>query len=160
MLKLFRRFYRAGFLTRFTLPGLIYYLKLRLQNRKIVRVGSCLQCGNCCRSICLEDSSGWLTSEKKFNKILDELPEYSRFEICGRDRAGYLLFTCSWCNEEGHCSDYDNRLTLCRKYPETSLTFAGGTIPEHCGYRLVETADFQRLLKKEIGKRNEKNIGN
>lgn len=35
-----------------------------------MRVGYCVQCGNCCRSICLEDSSGWLTSKKDLIKLL------------------------------------------------------------------------------------------
>jgi len=139
-----------GRFSTFTLAGLVHFLSLKLRRRRISLRGACRQCGCCCRSVCLADSSGWVRSEKSFGKICEQFPEYQRFKISGKDSEGYLLFTCTWCSADGKCRDYGQRLDICRNYPENSLVFAGGVLPEECGFYFVENADFARILQREM----------
>ncbi len=76
-----------------------------------------------------------------------------RFEIIGRDSQGYLLFSCNWCMDDGSCSEYQQRLPLCRNYPESSLIFAGGRLLPDCGYRFVEVVPFAKVLERELKKK-------
>ncbi len=135
-----------------SLSGFLYYLKLRLSGKTIIVTGSCNGCGTCCRSISLESEGGWLRSEKKFRRIVEDFPKYSRFEITGRDEQGFLLFSCTWVTPEGICRDYENRLPLCSAFPESSLVFAGGKLPPNCGYSFSEVVPFDKVLKNEIKK--------
>jgi len=139
-----------GRLSSFTLAGLVHFLSLKIRGRRISLRGACRQCGCCCRSVCLADRGGWLRLETSFRKICQKIPEYRRFEISGKDSEGHLLFTCTWCDADGHCRDYAQRLDICRNYPENSLVFAGGLLPENCGYYFVENADFAKILQKEM----------
>lgn len=134
----------------FSLHGLCCFLWLRLRGKSILVTGSCHGCGRCCRAICLEGSEGWLRSEKSFQRVVKKYPEYKRFAISGRDSQGYLLFRCTWSMADGSCSDYEQRLPLCRNYPESSLIFAGGRLLPGCGYRFAEVVPFARILRREL----------
>ncbi|MDK9707693.1 MAG: YkgJ family cysteine cluster protein [Desulforhopalus sp.] len=136
-----------------SLPGLVRYLFMRIRGKSILVTGSCRGCGMCCRSISLEGREGWLRSEKAFQEIVSNYPEYNRFTITGKDSQGFLLFSCSWSTADGTCGDYDNRLPLCRKFPESSHVFAGGRLPPSCGYRFVEVEPFQKVLSAAMQKR-------
>lgn len=137
-------------LRSFSLHGFCRFLWLKLRGKSILVTGSCHGCGRCCRSICLEGNEGWLRSEKSFQRIVDKYPEYERFTIIGRDPLGFLLFSCTWCTAQGTCLDYERRLPLCRKYPESSLLFAGGRLLSGCGYRFVEVVPFAKVLRQEL----------
>ncbi len=143
----------------FSFLGLIKYLLMRLQGKSLLVGGSCNGCGSCCRRLSLEGRNGWLRSVRDFKRIKSEYPEYQRFEMIGRDEQGFLIFNCSWCTDEGDCGDYDNRLLLCRNFPEKSLKFSGGSLPLSCGYRFLEVEPFEKSLNREIRKitNNEKN---
>jgi Fe-S-cluster containining protein len=137
----------------FSIIGSFKYLVLKLRGKSILVTGSCRGCGTCCRSICLEGRNGWLRSKKDFQKIVGKYPEYNRFEIIGKDQQGFLLFSCLWSTPEGTCMDYDNRLPLCSKFPESSLVFAGGRLPVNCGYGFTEVVPFEKILRKELKKK-------
>lgn len=81
---------------------------------------------------------------------MKKYPEYKRFDIIGRDSQGYLLFRCTWCMADGSCSDYQQRLPLCRNYPESSLLFAGGRLLPGCGYSFAEVVPFAKVLRREL----------
>ena len=110
-------------------------------------------CGACCKRICLEGRNGWLRSGEDFEKIVKKYPEYARFEIIGKDQQGFLLFSCSWCTPQGTCQDYENRLPLCAKFPESSLVFAGGELPANCGYQFTKVVSFEKILRQELKKK-------
>ncbi len=133
-----------------SLPGFFRYLYLRMTGRSILVTGSCRGCGMCCRNISLEGCDGWLHSEKAFQEIVTNLPEYGRFVVVGRDSHGFLLFNCSWNTPQGSCLDYDKRLTLCRKFPENSLVFAGGRLPPNCGYKFSTVVPFKKILNAAV----------
>ncbi len=134
----------------FSTVGVFKYLSLKLRGKSILVSGSCRGCGTCCKSICLEGKYGWLHSTRAFEKVVEKYPEYTRFEIVGKDQQGFLLFSCTWCTPLGTCLDYENRLPLCRNFPESSLVFAGGQLPADCGYSFVEVVPFEKILRQEL----------
>jgi uncharacterized protein len=137
----------------FSLAGIFKYLLLKIQGKSILVTGHCLGCGTCCKSISLEGYDGWLRSRKEFEKIAKKYPEYNRFEIIGKDPKGFLLFCCTWCTPQGNCMDYENRLPLCSKFPESSLVFSGGGLPANCGYQFTKVVPFEKILRQEIKKK-------
>lgn len=112
--------------------------------------GSCKACGACCRRLSLEGRSGWLRSVAELRRVRQNYPEYRRFKLIGRDEQGFLIFNCSWCSPEGYCDDYDNRLSLCRNFPEKSLKFCGGGLPHGCGYSFQFVEPFEKILTREV----------
>ncbi|MBW2608769.1 MAG: YkgJ family cysteine cluster protein [Deltaproteobacteria bacterium] len=140
----------------FTLTGLIRYIKLKLLGRDIIISGSCLQCGLCCRKLCLEIKGRWVTSENTFYKLVKANSDYERFKIIGRDEQGFLEFACTCLQEDGSCRDHDNRLKICRDFPEKDMFFMNGILPEGCGYSVQEWVSFEKILKKTIRKKGQK----
>lgn len=136
----------------YTLSGLLQYLWMKLRKKSILVGGSCHICGTCCRRLSLEGKNGWLRSLKEFEETVKEYPEYSRFEMVCRDKNGYLVFNCIFCTPEGGCSDYENRLDLCKNFPEKSLHFCGGSLPEKCGYYFMFVKPFDTVLSEEMKK--------
>jgi uncharacterized protein len=130
--------------------GLIRYLRMMLMGKELLVTGSCNCCGNCCRKINLEGVRGWLRSEKDFHEVVEDYPEYLRFEICGKDDQGFLQFSCTWLNDQGLCRDHENRLLLCTNFPDKSLHFCGGKLPSGCGYSIVEVRPFDKYLEDEV----------
>lgn len=146
--------YRAlTFLNKYSLFGLLTLLRLKISGRTVLLSGSCLRCGTCCKKINLEASGNWVRSEEVFLKISKDYPEYSRLKISGRDSQGFLVFSCTWCTPEGICRDYENRLTICRNFPDVSLVFCGGGLPSGCGYRFQEGIPFDKVLAQELRKK-------
>lgn len=134
----------------FSLTGLIRYLALLLAGKDVLIEGKCVQCGSCCRTISLRADSGWIRHIKDFERVCDNYPEYRRFISEGKDKEGFIQFSCSWLTEQGVCKDYENRLKICRKFPSKSLHFCGGTLPTGCGYNLKTGTPFDKVLKKEL----------
>lgn len=147
-------------LQTFSLVGLIKYFILKIKGKDILISGSCTGCGMCCKRLNLEGSTGWLRSEKEFYDVVREYPEFERFEIIEKDEQGFLVFTCSWCTKDGLCENYEDRLALCKNFPEKSLVFSGGKLPEGCGYSFKQVVPFEKVLateKKKLDNDNEKN---
>ncbi|MGB3211935.1 MAG: hypothetical protein WBB19_14625 [Desulforhopalus sp.] len=136
----------------FSLAGIFKFLLLKLRGKAILVVGSCRSCGTCCGNICLEGSDGWIRTEQTFYEIVKKHPEYQRFEVIGKDQYGFVLFSCNWRTPQGSCLDYENRLPLCSKFPESSLVFAGGRLPDKCGYSFAEVVPFEKIFRKELEK--------
>lgn len=134
----------------YSLRGLCHYLWLKVRGKTVMVTGTCHGCGRCCREISLEGAEGWLRSEQSFQRIVEKYPEYDRFVIIGKDSQGFLLFSCTWCSAEGTCSDYENRLPLCRNYPESSLLFVGGRLLTGCGYGFAEVVPFAKIFRQEM----------
>lgn len=127
---------------------------MRVMGKELLVNGSCNCCGDCCRKINLEGERGWLRSEKDFLDVLQDYPEYERFVMTGKDEQGFLQFSCSWLNGEGHCRDHENRLALCTNFPDKSLHFCGGVLPPGCGFAINEVRPFSSYLadvEKEAG---------
>lgn len=141
-------------LQTFSVVGFIRFVAMKMRGRSILVAGRCRGCGSCCRELSLEGSEGWLRSESSFQKIVEQYPEYNRFEITGKDSQGFLLFACSWLTDYGTCVDHEQRLALCRNFPESSLLFCGGKLPTGCGYRFNTVIPFEKILARELRKKS------
>lgn len=109
---------------------------------KYYLTGSCKKCGMCCRRMYSFDTYEELDFElmKKF------FPKYRRFNIIDKDEYDNFLFECSLIGEDGLCTDYENRLGMCKKYPYYQV---GQTteLPEYCGFKLMPEKSFEDYLK-------------
>jgi hypothetical protein len=139
-------------LSAYSFSGLIRYLRLRITGKDLLVNGACRNCGNCCRKINLEGRKGWLRQEEEFFAVVAGYPEYKRFQITGKDEQGFLCFSCTWLTDEGFCKDHEKRLNLCRNFPDKTLHFCGGVLPEGCGYEICEVRPFKKYLADEVSK--------
>lgn len=102
--------------------------------------GSCKKCGKCCEYMYSYDTY----TEKEFKIMQFLFPKYKRFFIKGKDELGNLIFACKYITKEGLCSDYKNRLQMCKKYPVKRLR-KPLKLHEGCGYYIKEK-DFKDYL--------------
>lgn len=136
-----------------SIVSLIHSMWLRLSGRDYIITGECSMCGCCCQRINLKYRRGWIRRESQFHELIEQIPEYSRFSVLPEEQTGtYLNFSCSWYDPQYGCSDYDNRLDICRNYPGKSLPVQGGKLLPGCGYRFKEGIPFDRRLAKEMKK--------
>lgn len=143
---------------RYSLLGLFRFCRAKVRGKEVVRRGRCLLCGRCCQRISLEAGGRWLRREADFQRVVRRNPEYGRFVPVGRDSQGFLLFSCSWYLAEGGiCAGYDNRLPICRNFPDIDLYFTGGELPSGCGYVFTEIVPFSSILKNELEAEQRKN---
>jgi Fe-S-cluster containining protein len=134
----------------FTAKGCLRYLHLRFTGKAVRVQGECNLCGRCCRKISLEANGRWIRSEREFKRLVKINPEFERFKAVERDSLGFILFSCSWYLPEGICKDHENRLDICKKFPDKSLYFSGANIPSGCGYRFTVGVPFARMLKENM----------
>ena len=123
----------------------IYYefrSRFVVQKVKYRLEGSCKKCGDCCKYMYSIDTY----TEREFEIMTKIFPKYKRFRITGRDEYNNLIFACSLLDENGLCSDYKQRLNMCKKYPSTKLN-AGGKLHKNCGYRLIPEKSFSDYLE-------------
>lgn len=137
-------------LRKYSIQGWLRFFRLKIQRKKVVVVGSCSMCGKCCQRISLEAGGRWLRRESDFERVLMNNPEYQRFTIVGRDSQGFLLFSCSWFTTAGICREHNNRLDICRSYPDRDLYFIGGRMIKGCGYAFQEIVPFSTILEQEL----------
>ncbi len=138
-------------LSSYSFLGLIRYLRLQTMGKELLVTGNCRHCGDCCRKINLEGKRGWLRHKDEFLEVTADYPEYERFQLIGKDDQGFLQFSCTWLTEAGHCRDHQNRLDLCRNFPDKTLHFCGGVLPPKCGYMINEVRPFRKYLADELG---------
>lgn len=124
------------------LKSVIYELQSYFVPEKLTYkiTGGCLKCGKCCNYMYSVDTY----TEKEFKIMQMIFPKYKRFYIKGKDEYGNLIFACKLVTPEGLCSDYKNRLRMCRKYPARSIKYPA-KLHEGCGYQVE-----QKLFKNYI----------
>jgi hypothetical protein len=135
-------------LEKYRLGAWLNFVFMRLAGREMVKTGKCICCGACCRNINLKIDGSWLKSEDEFKKYTQSLPEYSRFVITGTDKQGYLKFRCSCQKDDMSCGDYEKRPDICRAFPEKSLVFCGGQVPDTCGFTIKPGVPFSKRLEQ------------
>ncbi len=155
--KLSKRIYQRVFkLWDYSVRGALLYFKVKISNREVVLLGSCFQCGGCCRKINIQTNSGWITSLNQFKKLCLDHPEYSRFSPIGKESQGFISFTCNWLTDNGTCKDHPNRLAICKNYPDKEMIFHSSNTAKGCGFRVEDRVPFARVLNNKI-KNNRKN---
>ena len=103
--------------------------------------GECRKCGQCCNYMYSIDTY----TEKEFKIMQFLYPKYKRFYIKGKDEEGNLIFACKMVTPEGLCSDYKNRLRMCKNYPARRISYPG-KLHQGCGYK-VNVKTFKDYLK-------------
>lgn len=104
--------------------------------------GECKKCGKCCNYMYSYDTY----TEKEFKIMQFLFPAYKRFYIKGKDEEGNLIFACKLVTKDGLCSDYPNRLPMCKKYPLKKIHYPA-KLHKGCGYK-VNVKTFEDYLKK------------
>lgn len=104
--------------------------------------GECRKCGKCCRYMYSFDTY----TEKEFKFMQFLFPSYRRFYIKGKDDKGNLIFACKYVTDNGLCSVYEKRLSMCKKYPSKKV-FYPAKLHEGCGYKIVKKS-FNDYLQK------------
>ncbi|WP_319759343.1 YkgJ family cysteine cluster protein [Maridesulfovibrio sp.] len=139
----------------------LQYRKWQLKKKRqtVVIRGSCQMCGQCCRGICISVGGKWLKRERAFVKAATEDTSLLRFKIFGKTEEGYLKFSCTSLNENGTCSDYENRPQLCRSFPAPSIFMQFGELPKGCGFRMSTEIDFEQVLKEAMDNKEEISAG-
>jgi Fe-S-cluster containining protein len=103
--------------------------------------GECRKCGKCCNYMYSMDTY----TEKEFKIMQMIYPKYKRFYIKGKDEFGNLIFACKLVTPDGLCSDYKNRLRMCKNYPAKRISYPG-QLHEGCGYT-VNIKKFEDYMK-------------
>lgn len=106
--------------------------------------GACVQCGACCRKMILCYKGKVIHTEEDFQKICQESPDFQRW-LPFRDNSGQLRFNCSRLDKDNRCTDYENRQSLCRAYPNFMTTSLKST----CGFK--RQTDLNYPLLKNVG---------
>ncbi len=104
-------------------------------------IGACKQCGQCCKKI----FSTNLYYKGEFDLMQKDYPEFKRFEILGISEQKKLVFWCKMLGEDNKCSDYENRLDLCKKYPFEKVN--KGRLFNNCGFKKIPVKEFSEYLK-------------
>lgn len=103
--------------------------------------GQCLKCGKCCKLLySLDDYTAF---DFKITSFI--FPAYKRFEIIGKDNEDNLMFKCKLLGNDNLCTDYNNRLKMCRNFPNVKYGSLG-KVPDGCGYKLVPIKKFNDYL--------------
>lgn len=112
----------------------------KLKSPKYKRIGSCKQCGKCCREITFKIKDKLISTKEEFELLKKWQPHYKNFKITGEDELRTQLFTCKHLSKTNKCLKYKTRSLFCREYP-----FGPETLPE-CGYSFQPTKSFQKIL--------------
>ena len=122
-----------------------YYLYIL--KRKYYRTGSCNCCGRCCQKIYVKHES-IIQTEEEFERLKKQHEFYTYLTVVDKDETG-LVFECKNLDKETHkCKIHKKRPEICRKYPQEEVFAMGGTLAEHCGYKLVPIQSFEEVFNK------------
>ena len=111
------------------------FFYLYILRRKYYRVGHCNACGRCCKKIYVKHK-GVIQTEEEFKRLQRLHPFYAYLKVIDKDETG-LVFECTNLDPETNkCKIHKNRPGICRRYPQEELFSMGGTLAEHCGYKL------------------------
>jgi len=135
--------------TSFSLIGLFRHLRHKIFGHEVIISGKCINCGACCKDLCLDFEGTWLSSEKKFKELVAENSAYDRFVITGRDNDNCLHFDCNKLTKENTCGDYANRLNICKTFPDQEMFYMKGKLPSTCGYSMTQGESFEKILNKK-----------
>ncbi len=123
------------------------YFYLYVLKRKYYRVGSCNACGRCCQKIYVKHRN-IIQTEEEFEKLKTQHEFYTFLKVVDKDETG-LVFECENLDKETKkCKIHKRRPGICRRYPQEELFGMGGTLAEHCGYKLVPIESFEEVFDR------------
>lgn len=114
-------------------------------------LGGCNGCGKCCMHLTLVDRGRPIKRMEQFERLVAREPEYRFFRPEDeRDEDGFIYFSCLLLGEDGLCTDYERRPTICREYPDPSMFRFGAQLPSGCGYYQAPERDFAQVLDEQL----------
>ena len=120
---------------------------LHILKRKYYRVGSCNACGRCCQKIYVKHKEIIQTKEE-FEKLKTMHVFYTYLKVVDKDETG-LVFECKNLDTTTNkCKIHKKRPGICRRYPQEELFRMGGSLAEHCGYKLIPIESFEEVFDK------------
>jgi Fe-S-cluster containining protein len=119
----------------------------RFLGQQFMVKGSCRRCGKCCRSMALSFGGRKITTEDEFMRLKETFTYYSSFAVERRHAAGFLIFSCTKLDEQGHCGDYRRRPHICRSFPDPQSFDQTYSLPEGCGFEVIPLRGFDEFLK-------------
>jgi len=123
------------------------FFYLHILKRKYFREGSCNACGRCCQKIYVKHKE-IIQTEEEFEKLKTMHEFYTFLTVVDKDETG-LVFECKNLDKETKkCKIHRRRPGICRRYPQEEVFSMGGTLAEHCGYKLVPIESFEEVFKK------------
>ncbi|MFA6571899.1 MAG: YkgJ family cysteine cluster protein [Bacteroidota bacterium] len=124
-------------------PFIYNFLSLFVPRKVRYKIeGSCVKCGKCCRYMYSKDTY----TEREFKIMQFIYPAYKRFYIVGKDEENNLIFGCKLIDENNLCTDYKNRLKMCKNYPSKFINFRG-ELHDNCGFTVRPEKSFNDYLK-------------
>ena len=69
-------------------------------------------------------------------------------KIIDKDETGIVFECMNLDKETNRCKIHKKRPGICRRYPQEELFMMGGTLAEHCGYRLEPIESFDEVFEK------------
>ncbi len=134
----------------------------------------CLQCGECCRFACSENSFEKLKTKSKNDNTAKEFIEtfipYNTIEEARKvfpqyiklleenDLDNYFIYHCPKVTDDNKCPQYENRPKICADFPDNPLAF----LPKNCGFNKWRKDTYKILLeimaKSEIAEFYKTNI--
>ena len=132
---------------------LLLRVKIFFTKQKITIVGSCNQCGSCCRNLYLYYATKQITSEKLFKHLKKIDKEFKNFHINKENDSKELSFYCDKIDENNRCTDYENRPSFCREYPTKYILRYDKRVLQGCGYSVKKSIKFEDYLNLKLNKR-------
>ncbi|MEA1971681.1 MAG: YkgJ family cysteine cluster protein [Candidatus Cloacimonadota bacterium] len=128
------------------------YFKLNIYFKKqhVSIVGSCNQCGNCCRDLYLYYGTKQITSEKLFRKLKKIDPEFKHFHVNRDSKSSEISFYCDKIDNENKCTIYEDRPSFCKDYPTTQILKYDKRVLNGCGYSAKKSIKFEDYLKLKM----------
>ena len=120
---------------------------LYILKRKYYRVGSCNACGRCCQKIYVKHRQV-IQTEAEFERLKQQHRFYTYLKVVDKDDIG-LVFECENLDKETKkCKIHKKRPGICRRYPQEELFRMGGSLAEHCGYKLIPIESFEEVFTR------------
>lgn len=124
--------------------------RLGLFRRDYFRVGSCLKCGECCKSVIIFYNGEIVSSKEQWDALTAEEEIYSIFRVTGETPEKNWIFGCSRQRDDGTCAIHKSRPGICRDYPDLHLMRRGAQLKKGCGYMLVPPKEFEEYFRKAL----------
>ena len=120
---------------------------LYILKRKYYRIGSCNACGRCCQKIYVKHKQV-IQTEAEFERLKKQHSFYTYLKVVDKDETG-LVFECENLDKETKkCKIHKKRPGICRRYPQEELFNMGGSLAEHCGYKLIPIESFEEVFTR------------
>ena len=120
---------------------------LYILRKKYYRTGSCNACGRCCQKIYVKHQS-IIQTEAEFERLKKQHFFYRYLKVVDKDETG-LVFECENLDKETKkCKIHKKRPGICRRYPQEEVFAMGGSLAEHCGYKLIPIVSFEEVFNR------------